>query len=90
VVRPVRLRNADTGMLVLELVPNGPAENASLLPGDILVGAGDARFRNLDDLQAAIDRAPAGLLAIDFYRAGQQNLRRVSVNLRPEPALSAA
>jgi serine protease Do len=90
VVRPVRLRNGDTGMLILELVSNGAAETASLLPGDILVGSGDSRFRNVDDLQAAIDRAPAGLLHIDFYRAGQQTLRRVSVRLCPEPALSAA
>jgi S1-C subfamily serine protease len=77
-------------MLILELVPNGAAETASLLPGDILVGVGDSRFRNIDDLQIAIDRAPAGLLPIDFHRAGQQILRRVSVKLRPEPALSAA
>lgn len=90
VVRPVRLKNGDTGMLILELVPNGAAETASLLPGDILVGTGDSRFRNVDDLQAGIDRAPAGLLHIDFCRGGQQTLRRVSVRLRPEPTLSAA
>lgn len=90
VVRPVRLRNGGTGMLILELVPNGAAENASLLPGDILLGSADSRFGTVDDLQTAIDRAPAGLLPIDFYRAGQQILRRVSVRLGPAPALSAA
>jgi serine protease Do len=90
VVRPIRLRSGDTGILILELVSNGAAETASLLPGDILVGTADSRFRKVDDLLAAIDRAPAGLLPIDFHRAGQQILRRVSVKLRPEPALSAA
>jgi serine protease Do len=90
VVRPVRLRNGGAGMLILELVPDGAAERASLLPGDILLGAGDSRFLNVDDLQAAIERAPAGLLHLDFYRAGQHTLRRVSVRLCAEPALSAA
>jgi serine protease Do len=90
VVRPVRLRNGGGGMLILELVPGGAAETASLLPGDILAGADDSRLQNVDDLQAAIDRAPTGLLQLDFYRAGQQILRRVSVRLCPELALSAA
>ena len=80
VVRPVRLRNGDIGMLILELAPGGAAESASLLPGDILMG----------DLQTAIDQAPGGLIQLDFYRGGQHTLRRVSVRLCPEPALSAA
>jgi serine protease Do len=81
VVRPVRLRNGGNGLLILELVPDGAAETASLLPGDILI---------VDDLEAAIDRAPGGLLSLDFYRAGQQILRHVTVRLSPEPALTAA
>jgi serine protease Do len=90
VVRPVRLRNGGAGILILELVPGGAAETASLLAGDILMGADDSRLQNIDDLQAAIDRAPTGLLQLDFYRAGQQISRRVSVRLCPEPALNAA
>jgi serine protease Do len=81
VVRSVRLRNGGNGLLILELVPDSAAETASLLPGDILI---------VDDLEAAIDRAPGGLLALDFYRAGQQILRHVTVRLSPEPALTAA
>jgi serine protease Do len=80
VVRPVRLRDGGIGMLILELAPGGAAESASLLPGDILLG----------DLQTAIDQAPAGLIHLDFYRGGQHTVRRVSVRLYPEPALSAA
>jgi len=89
-VRPVRLRSGSVGMLILELEAAGAAENASLLPGDILVGANGFRFANLEDLEIAIDRAPAALVHFDFYRAGQNNLRSVSVKLCPEPVLSAA
>jgi serine protease Do len=90
VVRPIRLRSGGIGILILELVSGGAAESASLLPGDILAGANNSRFTNLHDLETAIDQAPAALLHLDFYRAGQTNLRRVSVQLRPEPILTAA
>ena len=89
-VRPVRLRSAGIGMLILELETAGAAENASLLPGDILVGADGSRFANLDDLEAAIHGSSSALLHFDFYRAGQNNLRRVTVKFEREPALSAA
>lgn len=89
-VRPIRLRAGGIGMLILELEPAGAAENASLLPGDILVGADGSRFANLDDLETAIHRAPAALVHFDFYRAGQNSLRHVTVKFEREPALSAA
>ena len=90
VVRPVRLKNRGLGMMILELVPGGGAEAASLLPGDILAGANDAPFRYVDDLEAAIEAAPGGVLQLDFYRAGQERLRHVAATLVPEGALNAA
>jgi serine protease Do len=90
VVRPVRIRNREMGMMILEIDPGGAAEGASLLPGDILVGANDRRFRYPDDLQAAIEEAPGGLLRLDFYRTEQYTLRHVTVRLEPERVLSAA
>jgi serine protease Do len=90
VVRPIRLRSGALGMLILELSPGGAADTASLLPGDILAGANDSQFTNFDDLQTAIDRAPGAILYLDFYRAGQSNLRRVCVNLRTASAKTAA
>jgi S1-C subfamily serine protease len=73
------------GMLILELEPAGAAETASLLPGDILADADDSQFASVIDLQTAIDHAPGTLLHLDFYRAGQKNLRRISLKLRLEP-----
>src|SRR4051812_21557159 len=51
VVRPVRLKDRSFGMMVLEVIVGGAAERASLLPGDVLVGTDNARFRTLEDLE---------------------------------------
>jgi serine protease Do len=90
VVRPVSLKERGIGMMILERVPGGAAERASLLPGDILVGSKEQRFRFLDDLQNAIDEAPGALLRLEFYRAGQEKLRHVVVQLLPERFNEAA
>jgi serine protease Do len=84
VVRPVTLKDRRSGMMILELVPAGAAERASLLPGDILVAGNETRFRFLDDLQDAIDQSPGAILRLEFYRAGREKLRKVAVRLLPE------
>ena len=84
VVRPVWLRDRGLGIMILELVSGGAAERASLLQGDILVTGNEKRFRFLDDLQNAIDESSDALLRLEFYRAGQQKLRKVVVQLLPE------
>lgn len=90
VFRPVPVGAREFGMLILELVPDGAAEAASLLPGDILISANDRRFRSADDLQIAIEEAPGGLLHIDFFRGGQKAVRKVVAKLQPERARTAA
>jgi serine protease Do len=90
VVRPVNLRERGIGMMILDLVPGGAAEHASLLQGDILVGGNERRFRFLDDLQEAIDESPGALLRLEFYRAGQEKLRQVVVQLLPDHPVTHA
>lgn len=90
VVRPVHVPQNGLGMMILELVADGAAELASLLPGDILVGTRNSRFHHVDDLQNAIDEASDGLLPLDFYRAGTNVLRHVTASLRAEPLQTAA
>jgi serine protease Do len=90
VVRPVSLKDRRIGMMILELIAGGAAERASLLPGDILVAGNERRFRFLDDLQDAIDQSPSAILHLEFYRAGQEKLRKVVVRLLPESAAQAA
>src|SRR4029077_6140245 len=55
-VHPVRLplRDGDRfGLVLLEVESGSPAAQASLLPGDILLGAGDRAFASLEDLARA-------------------------------------
>ena len=59
------------GVLVLDVQPNSSAARAGLqparftadgelVPGDIIVGLGDAEIRSVDDLRAALDQRRAG------------------------------
>jgi serine protease Do len=84
VVRPVSLKDRRIAMMILELVAGGAAERASLLPGDILVAGNEKRFRFPDDLQETINQSPGAILRLEFYRAGQDKLRKVAVRLLPE------
>ncbi len=90
VIRPVNLRARAIGMMILELVRGGAAERASLLQGDILVSGNERPFRLFDDLQQAIDESPNALLRLEFYRAGQEKLRKVVVQLLPEHPVTHA
>jgi serine protease Do len=60
VVRTIRAE-----FIVLEVDPGSPADRASLLPGDILVGA----------------RSLEGILEIQFRRGTSQNLRTVAIRI---------
>jgi serine protease Do len=88
-IRPVGGRNGQTGLMILEIEENSPAEKSSLLPGDILAGANGHKFRDTDDLQSAMDEAADALLHVEFYRAGKPELRRVAVELKQQVANAA-
>jgi serine protease Do len=90
VLRPVPWKGGELGMMILELVDGSAAEQASLLPGDVLVGADGRHFQSVDDLQASIDEAKGMLLHLDFYRGGQNRLRQVTARLLPEGVKHAA
>ena len=91
-VRPVTLRAPRQAprpaILILELTAGGPAERASLLPGDILLEAGSAPLHTPDDLAAAL--ASGDRLSIAFHRAGDAKVRRVTVELGAARQASAA
>jgi serine protease Do len=90
-VRPVTLRAPRQAprpaMLILELTPGGPAERASLLPGDILLEAGGQALHSPDDLAVAL--ATTETLAFSFHRAGDAKVRRVTVELSARQANAA-
>lgn len=83
VVRPVWLdRSArECGLLVLEVMPGSAADRASLLQGDVLIGANGRRFRAVEDLEIAIQTSRGGILDLQFRRAANSNIRTVAVSL---------
>jgi len=83
-VHPVRVpqRNgARFGLAILEIEKGSPASQASLLPGDILLGAGGRDFTSLDDLAQALDGSGPRTLRLEFLRGDYVRVRRVVVQL---------
>jgi serine protease Do len=83
-VHPVRLPRANGhkfGLVLLEVEPGGPAAQASLMAGDILLGTEEKPFQSLDDLAAAIDGQGPRLLRFEFLRGDYTRVRRVTVQL---------
>lgn len=88
-VRPVRLKVSRFGLLILNIDSGSPAERASLLRGDVLVGTANAAFHDSDDLADALAAASAGCLKLRFLRGDQNREREVVVSLavrRPRAA----
>jgi serine protease Do len=83
IVRPVWLDRAaqQLGLVVLEVIPHSPADCASLLQGDVLVGAGGKRFQSVQDLEIAIDAGRGGILELQFRRGASANIRMVAVQM---------
>jgi serine protease Do len=83
VVSPVPLDRSgqQLGFIVLEVIPDSPADRASLLQGDILVGIGGARFRSIQDLY--IGENVEGVLELQFRRGASQNIRTVAIRMAP-------
>jgi serine protease Do len=91
VVRPVLVdRSApQIGLIVLEVIPRTPAERASLLEGDILMGAGGKRFHSPRDLEIAIHQSRGGVVALQFRRGASGNTRTVAVPIAPASVRAA-
>ena len=81
-VRPVRIEKENAlGFLILETQPGLPAQQASLLMGDLIVGVNERRFQTLSDLEEAIAEAP-NVLALQFRRGGGRQDRTATLVLK--------
>lgn len=84
---PVQVpRNGDRGaktfgLVVLNVELNSPAARASLLPGDILLGAEDRPFSVLEDLSRALRGEGPRTLRLEFLRGDYARIRRVTVQI---------
>jgi serine protease Do len=95
-VAPVRVprpgaRSKSFGLVVMEVEQESPAANASLLPGDILLGTDEKSFASPGDLAAALQGSGPRLLRLAFLRDDYERFRRVTVQLgAPRNSRSAA
>lgn len=86
-VQPVRLAGAihqavgqETGLILMSVEPGGPAEQAGLVQGDVLVTFGGQPVRDLDELQALLAAHRSGQqAAVQLVRSGQVQSLTVTV-----------
>jgi serine protease Do len=86
IVAPVQVPRPGTrakafGLVLLEVEPDSPAANASLLPGDILLGTGEKSFASLDDLATALQGSGPRLVRLALLRGNYERFRLVTVQL---------
>jgi serine protease Do len=85
-VAPVRVprpgsRAKTFGLVLLEVEPDSPAANASLMPGDILLGTDEKSFTSVDDLAISLQGTGPRLVRLAFLRGNYERFRRVTVQL---------
>ena len=86
----------ETGALIQDVVPGGPADRADLragdirteegvvLGGDVIVKVAGREVRKPEDVSAAIaDRKPGEEVEIEFYRDDELKKKRVKLGTRP-------
>ncbi|MDX1658761.1 MAG: trypsin-like peptidase domain-containing protein [Nitriliruptorales bacterium] len=74
----------DAGVVVVEVVPDGPAEEAGIARGDVIVGLGDEEVRNFGDLAGILRDHDAGdTLAVTVVAEGEE--RTIEVTLAELP-----
>jgi len=77
------------GLVILEVEAGSPADLASLLPGDILLGTEEKSFTAIEDLARALRGSVPRVLRLEFLRGDYSKIRRVAVQLgTPLPARS--
>jgi serine protease Do len=91
-LRPIRVAaegRERLGLMVLEVDPNSAASRASLLPGDILVGAEGRFFGALEDLEDALQGSAERVLRLQFLRGDPSKIRIVAVRLGMSNSVAA-
>lgn len=84
VLRPVRIAangKPRLGLMILEVAKPSAADEASLMPGDILVAVAGRALDALEDLERALEGAGERTVRLQFFRGDRANIRAVTVRL---------
>jgi S1-C subfamily serine protease len=83
-LQPVELPDHHKGLIVLSLEPAGPASQAGVLIGDILVSLGGAAVNDTDDIQLVLEGHAVGQsVAAEVLRGGVPRQIAITVGERP-------
>ena len=75
------------GLIVIRLEPDGPAMQAGLMLGDVLIRVGETALRDPDDVQASVAaRAVGSVVRVALLRAGAPLEVDVTLGERPSRA----
>ena len=75
-------RNQRSGVMILAVEPNGPAEKGGILVGDVIVEINGQPVGDTDDIQIALRGSVAKELPVVVFRGGQRTEVRVTVGER--------
>jgi S1-C subfamily serine protease len=83
-LQPVELPDHQKGLIVLSLEPEGPASQAGVLVGDILLSLGGERVTDTNDVQAALESQGIGReIAAELIRGGARKTVAITIGERP-------
>jgi serine protease Do len=88
-LHPVRVPRTNAhafGLLILDVEPGSPAANASLLPGDILLGTESNPFHSTADLARTLETSHPRPLRLEFLRGDYARVRCVAVEIGEQTA----
>ncbi len=72
------------GALIRQLAPGGPAQQAGLRPGDVIIGINRNQVSKPSDIPAAISKCkPGDLIELTLIRDGRQGKVQVKVATAP-------
>ena len=81
-----------TGVVIVNVYPGGPADDAGLREGDVVISVERTPVRNLNEMADAVERfAPGAPIQFTVQRDGELHSLRVTAGARPtqEPASGA-
>jgi S1-C subfamily serine protease len=81
-----KLQLGRAGVIVLSVEPGGPADNAGLVIGDVLLSIAGRSVADLGDVQSALGADSVGRTApVELLRGGERKTVEVTIGERPLP-----